>query len=50
MEQRARDQKAEDATIWVLPEVDSEEVDNEVTGSSEIILPLRRSQRLQDYK
>jgi hypothetical protein len=46
-EQRARDQEAEDATIWVLLGVGSEEVDNEVTGSSEITLPLRRNQRLR---
>ena len=43
MEQRPRDQEAEDVKISVLPGVDSEELDNEVTGSSEITLPLRRS-------
>jgi hypothetical protein len=46
MEQRALDQEAEDAIIWVLLGVDSQEVDNEIIGSSEIILPLRHSQRL----
>jgi hypothetical protein len=50
MEQRARDQEAEDATIWVRLGVDSQEVDNEVTGSSEITLSLRRSQQLRDCK
>jgi hypothetical protein len=42
-EQRAQDKEAEDATIWVLLGVGSEEVDNEVTWSGGITLPLRRT-------
>ena len=45
MEQRARDQEAEDAAIWTLPGVDIEEVDNEVIDGRDITLPLIRSQR-----
>ena len=45
MEQRARDQEAEDAAIWTLPGVDSEEVDNEVIDGRDITLPLIHSQR-----
>jgi hypothetical protein len=50
VEQRARDQEADESTIWVLPGVDSEETDDEVTGSSEITLPFRRSQRRRGCK
>ena len=46
-EQRERDQEAEDAAIWVPLGVGSEEVDSEVTESSEVTLPLRGSQRLR---